>query len=209
LSLLNLLSVHKSTGSKARIIFPSTRLVYKGQKGIPLQEEAEKEFKTVYAINKFACEKYLSMWGNAYQTPYTILRLCVPYGNLLDSAYSYGTLGFFLSKASVGEPITLYGDGSLQRTFSHVADVCQYFLLAAKSDDFLAEIFNIPGDNHSLKEVANLIADRFQSEVTYSPFPDMDRLIESGDTIFDGSKIIQTTGYQYQHSLSEWIKDLQ
>ena len=56
MALLNVLNEYRLQNSKAKIIFPSTRLVYKGKNGI-LSEDSEKEFKTVYAINKYACEK--------------------------------------------------------------------------------------------------------------------------------------------------------
>ena len=38
--------------------------------------------------------------------------------------YSYGTIGFFLSKAMKKENINMYGDGELKRTFTHVYDIC-------------------------------------------------------------------------------------
>ena len=208
ITLLNLLKAHTECQSKAQIIFPSTRLVYKGIANTPLKEDSEKEFKTVYAINKYACEQYLEMWGRNFNTPYTILRLCVPYGNMLEGAYSYGTLGFFLGKATVGQPITLYGDGSLKRTFTHIADVCTYFQLAAENPNMQMGIFNIPGDDLSLKEVATLISEKYASHIEYVPFPISDLLIESGDTIFNGQKIKTITNYVPYYTIKNWVNQL-
>ena len=64
-AMLNLISAYRKAGSQAKIIFPSTRLVYKGKEG-RLAEDAEKEFKTLYAINKYACEQYLQMYHNQF-----------------------------------------------------------------------------------------------------------------------------------------------
>jgi len=208
LTLLHLLKAHTESKSKARIIFPSTRLVYKGQENLPLLEDAEKEFKTVYAINKYACEQYLEMWNRSFGTPYTILRLCVPYGNLLDNAYSYGTLGFFLNKAAAAEPITLFGDGNLKRTFSHVADICTYFRFMGMDSKQANGIFNIPGEHFSLKEIAENIAVYFNSKVEYVPFPPADLLIESGDTLFNGEKLIDYIGYSPIHTMDSWLSTL-
>ena len=80
-SLLNLLYEYRRQNSRAKIIFPSTRLVYKGCDK-PLKEDAPKEFKTIYAINKFACEQYLELYSEIYNITYCIFRICVPYGTL-------------------------------------------------------------------------------------------------------------------------------
>ena len=48
-----------------------------------------------------------------FHSHFTIFRICVPYGNLIDELYSYGTIGFFINRAMKGQNITIYGDGSL------------------------------------------------------------------------------------------------
>ena len=101
IGLLNILNHHKNCKSKARIVFPSTRLVYKGQKDVFLSEDAEKEALTIYAQTKLACESYLKIYQYNFGITYTIFRICVPYGNLINESYSYGTLGFFLNNARV------------------------------------------------------------------------------------------------------------
>ena len=55
-ALLNILNEYRNQHSSAKIIYPSTRLVYRGD-DMPLKEDAVKEFKTIYAINKYACEQ--------------------------------------------------------------------------------------------------------------------------------------------------------
>lgn len=208
ITLLNLLKALLEVGSKAKIIFPSTRLVYKGVENMPLVEDAEKEFKTVYAINKFACEQYLQMWGNAFGQAYSIIRICVPYGNLLDSNYSYGTLGFFLNKAAAGEAITLYGDGELRRTFSHVADLSRYFEQVALHLETQGQTYNFGGDNCSLKEIATAIAEKADVPIQYVPFPPLDAAIESGDTIFDSTKLDTLLNFKPEYSVYQWLDSL-
>ena len=112
-ALLNFLTAYKRKNSTAKIVFPSTRLVYKGKHGL-LNEESEKEFKTVYAINKFACEKYLEQFNIVYGIPYCIVRICVPYGTLIKGASSYGTAEFMMNCATDKKNITLYGDDQFE-----------------------------------------------------------------------------------------------
>jgi UDP-glucose 4-epimerase len=188
-----------------QIVFPSTRLVYKGVENTPLTEAAEKEAKTVYAKNKLVCEQLLK----DANVDATIFRICVPYGNLIDEIYSYGTIGFFISKAIKGENITIYGDGSLKRTFTHVRDISQCILNALKDTSSKNEVYNIGStDNLSLLDVATLVAEKYKVKVEFVDWPEAALKIESGDTIFDGSKLNQLLNYKPEESLSKWVKSI-
>lgn len=196
-------------GSKARIIFPSSRLVYKGVKNTPLNENSEKEAKTIYARNKINCEQLLAKYSEQKGINYTTFRICVPYGNLIDDVYSYGTLGFFLSKAQNNENITLYGDGSLKRTFTHVSDITQSILKAVEQDNTNKKTYNIgSNDSLSLLSVAQLIAEKYSVKVEHIEWPEEALKIESGDTIFSGELLFEDVGYAYQHTLSKWIETI-
>lgn len=188
-----------------RVIFPSTRLVYKGVESKFLKEDAEKEAKTIYAKNKLVCEQLLE---NS-RIKYTIFRICVPYGNLLDNNYSYGTIGFFLGRALKGESITIYGDGSLKRTFTHVSDIVNIILDGIQLDSTINDVYNIgSNDNLSLQEVANLVALKYEVQLDFVDWPKEALEIESGDTIFNDEKLKNEINYNYKHSLSQWISEL-
>ena len=141
-ALLNLLSEYRRQKSKARIVFPSTRLVYKGKTG-PQKEDSEKEYKTIYAVNKYACEQYLEQYHRVFGVSYTIFRICVPYGTLIPNASSYGTAEFMLSKALNGNNIILYGDGSVRRTLTNIEDLCEMIILGSFSPETVNDVFNI------------------------------------------------------------------
>lgn len=209
LGLLNILDRLKTTGSNARLIFPSTRLVFKGVKDKFLSEIDEKEAKTIYAQNKITCEGYLDMYRNYYGIDYTIFRVCVPYGNLVGQSYSYGTIGFFLKQAMSGNDITLFGDGSLRRTYSYVGDISGLIATAIEFNGSINQCFNIGSpDNLSLLEAANLVSEVYDVGVTFVDWPEQAFKVESGDTIFDGSKLEQLTNYKYTSSLSSWLQNL-
>lgn len=198
LGLLNLLNLLKDKVTKPRIIFPSTRLVYKGQE-CALQEEAEKDPKTIYGINKLACEYYLKTYSQLFGISYTVYRVCVPYGNMFSGGYSYGTVGFFVSKALGGDNITLYGDGSLRRTFTHIYDLCHQIIYSCDKQETLNKIVNIGGENFSLYEVALIVARQYGVDIEFTEWPLQAKLLESGSTFFDDTFIQQTLGgYTYK-----------
>ena len=188
-----------------RLVFPSTRLVYKGVEDTPLKEDSEKESKTIYAKNKSVCEQMLIDSSIIYTT----YRICVPYGNLMDNNYSYGTIGFFISRASKGENITIYGNGSLKRTFTHISDIAQLILESIQVDSTINDVYNIGSSNGlSLLQVAQLVAKKYSVEVEFVDWPEEALKVESGDTIFDGSKLLNIVNYEYKYSLKEWIESI-
>ena len=202
-ALLNLLNEYRRQQSKAKIIFPSTRLVYKGKEG-PQKEDSEKEFKTVYAINKYACEQYLEQYNRVFDLQYCIFRICIPYGTMIKNATSYGTAEFMLSKAIKGENISLYGDGSVRRTLTHMEDLFNILSRVALSDKCQNDVFNVGGEDYSLKEMAELIAKKFGVGIDYVSWPEVALKIESGDTVFDDTKLQSLCPYEFKHNFFDW-----
>lgn len=205
-SLLTLLNEMRRQNSKAKLIFPSTRLVYRGTKG-PQKEDAEKEFKTIYAINKFACEQILTQYHNVFGLNYCIFRICIPYGTLIPNATSYGTAEFMLKKATAGENITLYGDGSVRRTLTYMGDLCRVLIEGAFSDKCINDVFNVGGEDYSLKEMAELIAAKYKVGISYIEWPEVAAKIESGDTVFDDSKLQTYCAIKYRMKFRDWCEN--
>ena len=208
IGLLNILNSIRESPFRPHIVFPSTRLVYKGS-DFPLNENDIKESKTIYAANKIACEHLLQAYSNAFDIPYTIFRICVPYGNLLGIEYSYGTIGFFMKQAKDKATISLYGDGSLRRTFTHVTDICEQIIKGVLNQKSHNEIFNISGEEMSLKNVAELIAEKFHAEIKFIPWPEKDLKIESGHTVFNAKKINVTFGLSHHYKIKEWLEEIE
>lgn len=207
IGLLNLLDAIRKSKFRPKIVFPSTRLVYKGTDK-SLKEEDEKETKTIYAVNKMACEGILQAYKSSFDLPYTVFRICVPYGNLLSNDYSYGTIGFFIKQASTGKDITLYGGGTLKRTFTHMEDLCYQVIEGAFSPDSNGEIYNVGGETYSLREAAEIIAVKFGTKVVDVPWPERDSRIESGHTYFNDTKIRNLLKFSSYKSLKAFSKDI-
>lgn len=64
----------------------------------------------------------------------------------------------FVIAALTGQPLTVYGNGSQRRAFTHVGDICDAILAVAKSD-LSNEVWNIgnPDNEMSIKQMAALV----------------------------------------------------
>lgn len=205
IALLNLLDTITKTKYRPRIIFPSSRLVYKGAEH-PLSENDKKETKTIYAVNKLACEGYLYAYANSFGIPFKICRICVPFGNLLSDDYSFGTLGFMISQAKTKQEITLYGDGNVKRTFTSMGDLCWQMTELALSEKGVNEVFNIGGVPHSLKDAAEVVARKYNAKIKFIEYPQRDLLIESGSTIFDSTRIEKLLGFKRYEDINSILQ---
>ena len=191
LGLLGLLDKLAPLGRKApRIVFPSSRLVYAG--GGMVTEESPVFARSIYAATKIACEQMLSAYHARYDLPYVVLRICVPYGNLFGE-YSYGTIGFFVKQAIAGKPITVYGDGSCRKTYTHINDLCGIFkrVIAA---DCPGGVYNVGGHDYTLSEVAKMVAEKFKGKVEHIPWPDAAERVEMGDISLSVRKLQGAVG---------------
>lgn len=207
IGLLNLLDSIRKSEYRPKVIFPSTRLVYKGVDKA-LKEGDEKETKTIYAVNKLACEGLLQAYKASFDIPYSVFRICIPYGNLLSTDYSFGTVGFFIKMAKAGKDITLYGGGTIKRTFTHMEDLCYQVVEGAFNPDSNGEIYNIGGETYSLREAAEIIAAKFGTNVVDVPWPERDLRIESDHTYFDDTKIRTLLNFGEYKNLKEFSKDI-
>ena len=203
-ALLNLLDEYRHQESGAKVIFPSTRLVYRGKEG-KLPETSEKEAKTIYAANKIACEHYLQMYHNVYGIQYCILRICVPYGTQVPEASSYGTAEFMLNKAKSGEDISLYGNGEVRRTLTYMEDLCNIMIEAGLNANCVNDVYNVGGEDYSLREMAEQIAKAYDVGIKYVPWPESALRIESGNTVFDFTKLENIIGKYKYFSFEDWI----
>ena len=206
LNLLNVLFSISKSSFKPKIIFPSTRTVYKGSDQ-PLTIDSKLESKTLYAANKIACEQILYAYNSYYDIPFSILRICVPYGNNVGHHYSYGTLHFFLEQWNKNKKIVLFGDGSAKRTLSHIDNICSTLFAIAKSKDSVNSVYNMPGETYSLAELALLIT-KSSEKIIFKEWPEMHLKIETGSTFFE-NKVLNTDPIIHPEGLLEsWISEM-
>lgn len=197
LMLANFLRVYSDMQSKARIIYPSTRLVYKSNSAVKIKENAERECKSIYAITKQAAEDILKLYRDVFNANVVIIRLCTPIGSLVDDNGSYGTFGLFEKQAIDDKRITVFGDGLQQKTFTLIGDVCKAFSLLINSETVKYFDYNLGGQELSLIDIAKSIADKHNVGVCHTPWPDLYQKVDGGSVMFDSSRFDDEFKMQY------------
>jgi UDP-glucose 4-epimerase len=144
---------------KKMIFVSSGGTVYGTPLEVPIPETHPTNPTCSYGITKLAIEKYMALFRNLYGMDYTILRLSNPYGEGQRTVASQGVVAVFLGKALRGEPIEIWGDGSVVRDYIHISDVVDSLLLSLAPSK-KHHIFNIgSGVGLSLSEVIATIQD--------------------------------------------------
>ncbi len=156
---LNVLLAARDAGVK-RVVYSASSSSYGDQDTLPLHEEMMPHFKSPYALSKYVGEELCRLFSNLYGLETVSLRYFNVYGprQLLTGAYAT-VVGIFLKQMKSGQPLTIVGDGNIQRDFTHVSDVVKANLLAAQSKEVgKGELINIgTGRNYSINEVAAMI----------------------------------------------------
>ena len=196
----------KRTPFRPLFIYPSTRLVYRGSSE-SLVEDSITESRSMYSATKRACEAIIEAYSFAFKMPFIILRIGVVYGSLPGMNNRYGTIEFLEGQSSKGE-ITIFGDGSQRRTFVHINDVCRGLIEVAAQTNKSSQcpnIFNFPGEDFSIREVAQMIARRDGSTLRYLAWPEIYRQTESGSTVFSAKKFHSAYNFSLKYTLVKWL----
>ncbi len=193
--LIKILDAVKLKNSKCKIIYPSSRLVYKDGED-KLKETDLLEGKSIYALNKIFAENALKLYGRLYGINYTIFRIAIPFGELNPSSNRYGIIANLVEQSKKGE-ITLFGDGSSVRTFTHVRNICEVLYFGAVSPATDNQIFNIGRNAYTLIEIANLICKKYKSKVVFTPWPEYLEKIEVKNGWLDSAKLNKLISIDY------------
>lgn len=207
-TLTNLLKEVRKLKKKPRIIFPSTRLIYQGSEKSSIDEDSKLEAKTVYAVNKIACENYLDLYQRCFGISYTIFRISLPYGSYVKSnKISHGVMSFLLDKAQKGEDLSIFGSGEQRGTFTHINDLVNMLLLGSFTHKTINKTYNIGGKNIlNMQEVINAISIKYNVNASKVPWPDIYFFAEHGDIIFNSSKLKEEIDYDYKYDFFEWLE---
>ena len=157
LGTLRLLTHAVELGLKKIIYVSSGGTVYGVPTQLPILETHPTDPVCSYGITKLAIEKYLGLFHQLSGLNYTILRIANPYGERQRTHASQGAVAVFLRKVLCGEPIEIWGDGSVVRDYIHIADVVDALMLALEQTS-CEYVFNIgSGRGLSLNEVLDTI----------------------------------------------------
>lgn len=134
----------------------------------PTDERKRPDLASIYALTKYAQERAVMIFGEAYDVEAVALRLFNVFGagQALSNPYT-GVLANFASRLASGERPTIFEDGQQRRDFVHVRDVARAFRLAYETPDAAGELFNIgSGNAYTVTQVAELLAAAMGSDLS-------------------------------------------
>lgn len=198
-NLLTALALNKGT---ARFVFASSGSVYGDQSIMPLVETMSPMPKSPYGLQKSMGEQLCRLWNQVYGLQTVVLRYFNVYGARMDPNGAYAlAVAKFIKQRKEGKPITIWGDGTHTRDFTHIRDVVQANILAAESPNVgKGDVFNIgAGRNISVQTVADLIG---------GPIVHEEERLEPAHALADNKKAREVLGWEPKMKFEEGIAEL-
>lgn len=144
-------------GVRKVIFLSSGGTVYGAPQAVPITEAHPTEPLCSYGITKLAIEKYLHLYNVLHGLEYTVLRLSNPYGPRQRVGAKQGAIAVFIGRALSGQPIEIWGDGSVVRDYIYIGDTVSA-LIAAMDETGGQRIFNIgSNEGRSINDVLDAI----------------------------------------------------
>lgn len=122
------------------------------------------KFKNPYTYSKEVGEEIIQLYQQHYGLKASIARFYNVYGphHLKEGAYCT-VIGKWETAFENDQPLTIYGDGTKRRDFTHVEDIINALVLIYEKQEW-GHIFELGrGINYSIQEVANM----YPSKVVY------------------------------------------
>ena len=193
-------AAHK--GNVARVVCASSGSVYGDQPVMPLVETMPPSPKSPYGLHKSMLEQLCKLWSEVYGLQTVSLRYFNVYGPKMDPEGAYAlAVAKFLKQRKEGNPITIWGDGSHTRDFTHVRDVVDANIKAAMSDKVgHGDVINVgAGSSKSVLELAKLIGGELVFEA---------ERLEPKDALADNTKARQLLGWEPKENFEKGIAEL-
>ena len=149
-----------------RVVYASTWEVYGKPEYEPIDEDHPCRPDHPYNITKLGGEMMFLSACELRGLSGVALRLGTAYGSGLRPN---SVFRIFIDRAKKGETITIAGDGSQGRQFTHASDIARAFLLAAESDVSGIALNTIAPETTTIRELAERVAARYPTEVQFGP----------------------------------------
>src|SRR6187397_2258817 len=133
---------------KKLVLIASTSEVYGKSQDVPFREDSDlvlgptAKHRWAYACSKMIEEFLALAYWKERKLPVIVVRLFNTVGPRQTGQYGM-VIPNFVRQALAGEPITVFGDGTQSRSFTHVADVVNALLKLVTNTRAVGEVFNI------------------------------------------------------------------
>ena len=200
------------------VLLASTSEVYGKQIRTPFHEDEDlllgptSKARWCYAASKIIDEFLAQAYFKEKRLPSVVIRLFNTIGPRQTGQYGM-VVPRFVRQALLGEPITVYGDGTQSRSFTWVKDVVGAMIKLIDNPGACGQVFNVGHTKEiSVYDLALLIKEltKSNSEIVYKPyeevyevgFEDMPRRLP------DISKIQKLIGYQPTRDLGAMLESI-
>ena len=133
---------------KKLVVIASTSEVYGKSEDVPFREDSDlvmgptPKHRWAYACSK-AIDEFLALaYWKERKLPVIIVRFFNTVGPRQSGQYGM-VIPNFVRQALAGEPITVFGDGTQSRSFTHVADVVGALIKLVHEPKAIGEVINI------------------------------------------------------------------
>ena len=146
-------------------VFTSSIAVY-GAGQTPLTESMIPVPEDSYGIAKLAVEHELKISHEMFGLDYIAFRPHNVYGEKQNIGDRYrNVVGIFMNQLLKGEPMTIFGDGTQQRAFTHISDVAPIIADSVNIPDARNQIFNVGTDvPYTVNDLAKFVAEAMGEE---------------------------------------------
>lgn len=190
-----------------RVVVASSAAVYGEPESVPIAESEQLQPDSIYGVDKLALDQYTRQFETLYGLPTVTLRYFNVYGPRQSATDYSGVISTFLEQATVGDPLTVHGDGTQTRDFVHVSDVVRANILAALTPH-TGEPFNVgTGNETSINELATAICDRLGTSLDTTSVPSRNGDIDH--SCADTEKARELLGFETQVTLKDGLETLE
>jgi UDP-glucose 4-epimerase len=159
------------------------------------------KFKNPYTFSKDIGEEIIELFQIHYGLKASIARFYNVYGPHQLTSGGYCTLiGAWIKCIEDGKPLTIYGDGSKRRDFTHVDDIVDALIRINTCQAWNQQFELGYGQNYSVKE----IADEFGHDIVYGP----DKPGEAQETLCKDTLATAVLDWIPTRNVLDYIKSL-
>ena len=203
---------------KKLVVIASTSEVYGKSEDVPFREDSDlvlgptPKHRWAYACSK-AIDEFLALaYWKERKLPVIIVRFFNTVGPRQTGQYGM-VIPNFVRQALAGHPITVFGDGTQSRSFTHVTDVVDALLKLVDEPKAIGQVVNIGNiEEVTIHALAERVRDlsRSSSPITFIPY---DQAYESGfedmpRRVPDLRKVSEMIGYRPLRGLDDILKEV-
>ena len=196
---------------KKLVVIASTSEVYGKSDHVPFREDADlvmgptPKHRWAYACSK-AIDEFLALaYWKERKLPVIIVRLFNTVGPRQSGQYGM-VIPNFVRQALAGEPITVFGDGTQSRAFTHVSDVVDALVKLVNEPRAIGQVVNIGNAQEiTIERLAERIRTLSGSKSIIKHIP-YDEAYESG--FEDLGRIQELIGYKPNHGLDDILQQV-